>query len=396
MATTEAMNVAERYKYLRIQQAAYQAARTRQEKQALLDELERITGLHRKYLIPLMSAVIQRRPRQRERRRVYGPEVDAALRLLWQAQHYICAERVTPNLVFTAELLVRHGAMQLPPALKAQLETISVAPVRRHLPASAPGQPRRAQQRLQNSLQRQIPAGAIPWDTQAPGHCELDLVFHCGAHSDGQFVDTLQIIGVAAAPFSAAVTASSPLPCTPASPNCPFPYCSSSQITVPSSATITFGASAPSTIRTSSLAAVVPATPPTIASSNRRIVPACAPSWVTGGSIPSPRPAISTNSTPRWIATTTAANPCCTRLRSAGSPPRMATPATSAAFTIPRVRPSPGCVTPNYSPRLNNRRCSPSRPPSIRWRCSATLKRAGTLSSPTRVPKPKPRNPQCL
>jgi hypothetical protein len=51
-----------------------------------------------------MGGSIQRRQRRRERSRVYGPEVDAALALLWQAPYYICPERLTPNLVFTAEL----------------------------------------------------------------------------------------------------------------------------------------------------------------------------------------------------------------------------------------------------------------------------------------------------
>ena len=197
MAIENKMNIDERYKYLGIKQQQYRAATTRQEQQQLLDQMVAVTGLHRKYLIQLMSRTIRRRVRRREREKTYGPDVDAALALLWQAQHYICPERLTPNLVFTAELLAQHGALQLSPQLKAQLADISISTVRRHLPALPPTHPRRAQKRLQNTLQRQIPAGAIPWDTTEPGHFELDLVFHCGDRSAGQFVYTLQIIDVA-------------------------------------------------------------------------------------------------------------------------------------------------------------------------------------------------------
>ena len=37
----------------------------------------------------------------------------------------------------------------------------------------------------------------LPWDTAVPGYLEIDLVFHCGLSSSGEFGYTLQMIDVA-------------------------------------------------------------------------------------------------------------------------------------------------------------------------------------------------------
>jgi transposase InsO family protein len=197
MTTEDQMTIDERYKYLRIQQPRYAQAQTRQEKKALLDEMERVTGLHRKYLIQLMRPNnLQRHPRSRERDKEYGPDVDAALALVWEAQDYICPERLQPVLVFTAEQLAHCGELYLAPSLKAQLGTISVSTVRRHLPPTPVYRVTRARKRLQNVHQEAIPIRRIPWDIKEPGHFELDLVHHCGARAEGEYCYTLQIVDV--------------------------------------------------------------------------------------------------------------------------------------------------------------------------------------------------------
>jgi hypothetical protein len=198
MATEDTMNIDERYKYLRIQRPRYAQAQTRQEQKVLLDEMEEVTGLHRKYLIHLMrQASLKRRSRSREREKEYKQDVDAVLALVWEAQDYICAERLQPVLVFTAEQLERCGELHLGPGLKAQLGTISASTVRRHLPSPPPYHATRARKRFQNVHQEAIPMRRIPWDTQEPGHFELDLVHHCGTHTEGEYVYTLQMVDVA-------------------------------------------------------------------------------------------------------------------------------------------------------------------------------------------------------
>ena len=198
MSTTEKMDIDERYKYLRIKQKWYQQAEKRKEKQELLDEMERVTKLHRKHLITLLQQrKIERRPRQRQRGKHYGAEVDAALAVIWEAQDYICAKRLKGVLVYTAEQLAKYGELRLSPQLKAQLESISASSIRRHLPKRAGYQAQRAHQRFQNVHQRAIPIEPIPWDIEEPGHFELDLVHHCGDHVAGEYVYTLQVVDVA-------------------------------------------------------------------------------------------------------------------------------------------------------------------------------------------------------
>src|SRR5262249_46014074 len=113
---------------------------------------------------------------------------------------YVCAERLTPALVATAEQLSRHGELEVTEEVLGQLGRISVASVQRRL--TRLGQdvarrlPRRGAERA-NAIAREIPMRRIPWDTAEPGHFEVDLVHHSGPRSDGDFVHTFQMIDVA-------------------------------------------------------------------------------------------------------------------------------------------------------------------------------------------------------
>jgi IS30 family transposase len=39
--------------------------------------------------------------------------------------------------------------------------------------------------------------GRIPWQTQEPGHFEVDLVHHCGPNTLGDYAHTLQMVDAA-------------------------------------------------------------------------------------------------------------------------------------------------------------------------------------------------------
>lgn len=197
MTADEAMTLEERTKYLRMMQVRYHEAVDKVRKSALLDEMVAVSGLNRNYLIQKLRHRIRRQPRNRERGKTYGPEVDAALDQIWRTQDCICAERLIGYLLETADNLARHGALRLDPHLRQQLETISVSTVRRHLPpirsTVRPGTSRPTP----NTLQRQIPIHRIPWDTTEPGHCEIDLVHHGGSEPRGQYGYTVQMVDIA-------------------------------------------------------------------------------------------------------------------------------------------------------------------------------------------------------
>ena len=200
MPDTERMTVDERRKVLKRMQGRYLAA-SREGRSRLLDELAELTGLHRKSVVRLLKGPsLERRPRRRQRGRVYGAGVDDALRVIWASLDYVCAERLTPALVATAEQLARHGELEVTDAVLEQLGRISVSSVQRRLTRlgqdTARRLPRRGPERA-NRVAREIPMRRIPWDTADPGHFEVDLVHHSGPSTSGEYVHTFQMIDVA-------------------------------------------------------------------------------------------------------------------------------------------------------------------------------------------------------
>ena len=132
MSIEDRMTIDERRKYLnRMQERCLQA--DRKERGRLLDEMEAVTELQRKSLIRLMKSNLERRPRRQQRGRTYGPEVDDALRIVAESTDYICAERLTPNLVWLAKHLAAHDELATSPQLLEQLGRISVSTVERIL-----------------------------------------------------------------------------------------------------------------------------------------------------------------------------------------------------------------------------------------------------------------------
>ena len=196
MATEQDMGIDERYQYLRRMQERYQREDRRTRSQ-MLDAMVIYTGMHRKALIRRLGGDLTRKPRLRERGRTYGPEVDAALRVIWETLDYVCPLRLQPNLVSTGRLLARHDELQWTPHLETLLQEISVSTVRRHLPATPHTHRRRRPRPPQNKHQQQIPAYRIPRDIPDPGHLELDLVHHCGESTTGNYIHTMQLVDVA-------------------------------------------------------------------------------------------------------------------------------------------------------------------------------------------------------
>ncbi len=200
MPSEEKMPINERFAYLRRAQKQYLRS-SRRERSQLLDHMQHITGLNRKTLIRHMNSKIERKRRQRQRGKTYGPKVDDALRVISESLDYICPERLTPQLAPMAKHLAAHGELEVSAELLGKLEDISISTVRRRVKKFARLQqwqlPRRQGPRQFNPLTRDIPMKRIPWDEQVPGHFEIDLVHHSGPSSSGQYVHTVQMIDVA-------------------------------------------------------------------------------------------------------------------------------------------------------------------------------------------------------
>jgi hypothetical protein len=198
MTTEEKMTIDERRKYLRTMRKRYRQA-AKKAKGQLLDEMQAVTGLHRKSLIRLMNGGLKRKSRRRERGRTYGADVDDALRVIDESFDYICPERLTPNLVWMARHLGRHGELRATNSLLDQLGSISISTVQRRLDRIRQDQRRlpRKKGRGGNRLAQDVPMKRLSWDLAQPGHCETDLVHHCGPTASGEYLCSLQMIDVA-------------------------------------------------------------------------------------------------------------------------------------------------------------------------------------------------------
>ena len=193
------MTIDGRREYLGVKQRRYARA-SRKERSHILNELVEVTGLNRKYLIQLLAGDLRRKPRKRQRGRTYGPDVEAALLVVAESLDYICGKRLQPELLSMARALERHGELHLSPKVEESLGKISAATIDRilarhkseiekRLPRKSPPRPTKVQQA--------VPTKIIRWDEREPGHFEVDLVWHCGITTSGDFVYTLQSIDVA-------------------------------------------------------------------------------------------------------------------------------------------------------------------------------------------------------
>lgn len=199
MPTEEQMTVNERRKYLKLMKPRYQQAK-RAERSRLLSDMQAVTGLHRKSLLRLLHASsLNRKKRSTPRQRTYGVQVEEVILVVWESLDYVCAERLTPVLLSTAQHLAHFGAVHLTSQIEQQLQQVSEATVARLLRKH-----RQRKQRLPckgperaNQLRREVPMKRLAWDLKEPGHFEVDLVHHGGESTAGEYAHSIQMIDVA-------------------------------------------------------------------------------------------------------------------------------------------------------------------------------------------------------
>ncbi len=200
MSETEPMNINERRKYIHKMWGRYKKA-NKKEKGDLLNEIEVVVGMHRKSIIRLLNNQLSRKKRSRERGRTYGIDVDDAFRKIAHSLDYPCAERLQPNLDWMAEHLEYHGVLCLQGKTKESLMMISVSTLKRILKRVGRSEPKMAEKKPKkpnhSSIRKRYPMTKIAWDIPEPGHFEVDLIHHCGATANGEFIHTLQMVDVA-------------------------------------------------------------------------------------------------------------------------------------------------------------------------------------------------------
>jgi hypothetical protein len=201
MSPEERMTISERRKYLHKMRIRYWQAQNKNERSQLLDEMEAVTELHRKSVLRLIHGELARKPRRKQRGKVYGAQVKLAVQRIAGSLDYPCAERLQPNLVWVAHHLEKHGELRTSPEVLQKLAQISISTLRRMLGPVSLEINRIAHQKERpgapNQLRQAVGMRRIEWDEPQPGHFEVDLVHHCGPSPDGQYIHTLQLVDVA-------------------------------------------------------------------------------------------------------------------------------------------------------------------------------------------------------
>lgn len=166
----------------------------------VLDELEALTGYHRKSLERLFArsgkpkTPVRRKPRASRYVRVL-PE----LRIIWAASFFSCGKRLRPFLPELLSSLRRFGEIKVTAEDEALLTSMSAATIDRHLAAdraclTIKG---RTTTKPGTLLRSQIPVRTFAeWNERRPGFFEVDLVAHCGGSGRGEFLYTLDMTDV--------------------------------------------------------------------------------------------------------------------------------------------------------------------------------------------------------
>lgn len=168
---------------------------TKTGKGQILDEFIATTGYHRKHAIRVLKHGPKPKGLKKPgRRKVYQGEVVQVLEQVWEIYGRICSKRLQPFLPEGVTVLERCHAIELVPETKKLLLSMSRATIDRCLKTARFTAPQHGLSTTKpGSLLKQAIAVRTftPWEEEHPGFLEVDLVAHCGASTEGAYLNTL-------------------------------------------------------------------------------------------------------------------------------------------------------------------------------------------------------------
>jgi len=188
-----------RKQYLKVLMDRY-VKTDRRGKGLLLDEYCKNTGQNRKYVIRKINGLLfKEKPSRKTRAAYYGAEVRRVLLWFWKLFDHPCGQRLVPLLRTEFDRLLKRGSLQVSQRTAAKLRRISSATVDRLLRGD------KLKWRYQRSrypkksplIYKAIPLKLTDWDTTRVGFIEMDLVFHCGASTEGDHIHSLSTTEIA-------------------------------------------------------------------------------------------------------------------------------------------------------------------------------------------------------
>lgn len=172
----------------------------RKRKGQILDTMCAATGWNRKYAMGALSRPLpQVRKVPRCRKRIYGPNEEAALVKVWKLSDFLTGKRLAPFMEEFILALESHGELCLAEPTRSKLLKMSAATIDRLLVrhrhvrgrgvcATRPG----------SMLKSQVAVRlANGWDDERPGYGEIDCVAHCADRYEGEFFHTVGYTDIA-------------------------------------------------------------------------------------------------------------------------------------------------------------------------------------------------------
>lgn len=172
---------------------------SKKRKGEILDELELLHSVDRKYLIRLLMPKSGGRPRNSKRlgrpSKYADPNFQSALYKVWKLSRFMCGrylKEAIPEWLPAIEEI--HGTFDS--QTKTKLLAISASTIDRHL-RDARRQHGKTFTRRGNIIRGEIPILGNIWDTNMPGFIECDTVAHCGGSMLGDFVNSVTTVDIA-------------------------------------------------------------------------------------------------------------------------------------------------------------------------------------------------------
>lgn len=171
-------------------------AATKERKGEILKSVCEVTGMHRKSVIRRLRRLQMKDPLrgdQRGRPTYYTPDVNAALRDVWDAANELCGELLHGEIREYVRILIRDTMWRHSDAATGKLLAMGKRTVRRRCENFE--RERGARKGLSatkpSALKSIIPIFKGPWRELPPGNGQLDTIAHCGDTLLGDFVYSL-------------------------------------------------------------------------------------------------------------------------------------------------------------------------------------------------------------
>ena len=186
--------------YFQVLQNRYKECASRQEKSAIIDEVEENLGLARKSAIRALNRkpLVNRKPR-RGRKPTYGYDLIRPLSQIWLVAGNPCSKRLNPKIGELIGRLKAFDEINLYGDQETLLNRMSTFTIdrllkgERGLPLKDPALCGTKKSPLLKTL---IPIRTNFKDVNEPGHTEMDCVLHCGDSLSGIYAETLNILDI--------------------------------------------------------------------------------------------------------------------------------------------------------------------------------------------------------